>query len=60
MKSLINSEQDIRSLNGAKFSVEAPNDKIEKFEGTIDFTNGKSVALDKTNLLLRGCVLRNT
>lgn len=47
-------------LNGSRFKIEAPNDKIEKFEGTLEMPNNTSVSLDKNNLLLRGCVLRNT
>lgn len=60
MKGMIDSEADFGKLTGGKFKIEAPNDKIEKFEGMIQLPNGQSYALDKSNLLLRGCVLRNT
>ncbi|XP_074649753.1 phospholipid-transporting ATPase VD-like isoform X2 [Tubulanus polymorphus] len=40
--------------------VEVPNTRIYHFNGSITSRNGSQVALSKTNLILRGCVLRNT
>eukprot|EP00730_Choanoeca_flexa_P018908 TRINITY_DN9220_c0_g1_i1.p1 TRINITY_DN9220_c0_g1~~TRINITY_DN9220_c0_g1_i1.p1 ORF type:complete len:1173 (+),score=384.81 TRINITY_DN9220_c0_g1_i1:188-3706(+) len=43
----------------SKLECELPNNKIYQFNGTL-FHNGRKLALDTNNMLLRGCVLRNT
>ena len=44
------------------FSVEceAPNERLNQFEGTLHFRTGETVSLDNDKMLLRGCRLRNT
>uniref|UniRef100_F6TTP6 Phospholipid-transporting ATPase n=1 Tax=Ornithorhynchus anatinus TaxID=9258 RepID=F6TTP6_ORNAN len=39
---------------------EKPNNDISRFCGSLILENGKKVGLDKENLLLRGCTVRNT
>ena len=41
-------------------SCDPPNSQIYKFNGYITEKNGEELAINKDNLLLRGCVLKNT
>eukprot|EP00049_Salpingoeca_infusionum_P023355 m.11630 g.11630 ORF g.11630 m.11630 type:complete len:1209 (+) comp5754_c0_seq1:260-3886(+) len=56
-------ERDYEAFQPAEFDdvleCELPNAKIYHFNGNIPY-NGRPVPLDSSNLLLRGCVLRNT
>lgn len=38
---------------------EAPNNKLDKFTGTLNL-RGEKYALDNEKMLLRGCIIRNT
>eukprot|EP00117_Sycon_ciliatum_P045405 scpid71527/ scgid5345/ Probable phospholipid-transporting ATPase IM; ATPase class I type 8B member 4 len=51
-------ESDLPSFNG-KVIGERPNNILDKYEGTLHW-HGQTFALDNSNLLLRGCKLRNT
>eukprot|EP00054_Salpingoeca_dolichothecata_P027919 m.208040 g.208040 ORF g.208040 m.208040 type:complete len:1154 (-) comp26079_c0_seq4:30-3491(-) len=51
-------EFDIKKFN-ASVHCDLPNNRIYDYNGHITL-NGKKIALDSSNLLLRGCVLRNT
>ena len=42
-----------------KVVCEAPNNRLDKFSGNLEVA-GEKVALDNGNILLRGCVMRNT
>ncbi|XP_014666563.1 PREDICTED: probable phospholipid-transporting ATPase VA, partial [Priapulus caudatus] len=46
----------------AQFIVECdtPNNQIDRFGGAVAHTDGRRVAVGNDNLLLRGCVLKNT
>lgn len=48
----------ISSFDGA-VRCEPPNNNLNSFQGTLEW-NGKKYALDNDNVLLRGCILRNT
>lgn len=48
----------LAAFNG-EVRCEAPNNRLDKFKGTLTF-NGQSYALDNDKVLLRGCTLRNT
>ncbi|VDK28867.1 unnamed protein product [Anisakis simplex] len=39
---------------------EQPNNQIYRFSGYLEHENGAKEAVDKVNLLLRGCEVRNT
>ena len=43
----------------AELSCEPPNNRIYEFTGHLKF-QGDTVIVDSTNMLLRGCVIRNT
>ncbi|XP_041360414.1 phospholipid-transporting ATPase VA-like [Gigantopelta aegis] len=43
-----------------KLQVELPNSEIYKFRGQIVQENDEKIALNYDNLLLRGCIIRNT
>ncbi|EDQ92264.1 uncharacterized protein MONBRDRAFT_23245 [Monosiga brevicollis MX1] len=44
----------------SQIECELPNNKIYQFNGTMKIRGHKEIALDQNNILLRGCVLRNT
>lgn len=43
-----------------KLKCEEPNNHIHRFNGTLSNDEGKEIPVGKNNLLLRGCILRNT
>jgi len=47
-------------VDGAEVVCDLPNNNLEHFEGTYTLSNGAKVPLTARNLLLRGCMLRNT
>uniref|UniRef100_A0A670IYY4 Phospholipid-transporting ATPase n=1 Tax=Podarcis muralis TaxID=64176 RepID=A0A670IYY4_PODMU len=47
------------SLPAGEIKCEAPNNKLDKFMGTLLF-KGEKYALDNEKMLLRGCTIRNT
>eukprot|EP00055_Hartaetosiga_balthica_P014490 m.79730 g.79730 ORF g.79730 m.79730 type:complete len:1237 (+) comp8615_c0_seq1:266-3976(+) len=51
-------EIDLKSFD-CEVECEAPNSKIYQFNGNIRYED-ETVPLDTTNILLRGCVVRNT
>ncbi|XP_067399668.1 phospholipid-transporting ATPase ID-like isoform X2 [Emydura macquarii macquarii] len=50
--------QKLTDFNG-EIKCEAPNNKLDKFTGTLTL-HGEKFALDNEKLLLRGCTIRNT
>lgn len=46
-------------LSAGEICCEAPNNRLGKFTGTLFFKEEK-YALDNEQLLLRGCIIRNT
>lgn len=44
----------------SSIECEAPTTKIYQFRGAIIDSNGKGIPVDRDNLLLRDCVLKNT
>eukprot|EP00058_Branchiostoma_floridae_P024450 XP_002609940.1 hypothetical protein BRAFLDRAFT_85893 [Branchiostoma floridae] len=52
---------DIHSLGqfNGHITCEPPNNKLDKFEGTLEW-NGEKFSLCNDQIMLRGCVLRNT
>ncbi|KAF1396631.1 Phospholipid-transporting ATPase FetA, partial [Spheniscus magellanicus] len=50
--------QKLTEFNGA-VKCEAPNNKLDKFTGTLTL-QGEKYALDNEKMLLRGCTIRNT
>jgi phospholipid-transporting ATPase len=58
----LKSEKDLNALKG-EIEMEHPNKLIESFNGVVDFKGNNISGRDPilpTNVLLRGCVLRNT
>ncbi|XP_059581349.1 phospholipid-transporting ATPase ID isoform X2 [Alligator mississippiensis] len=53
--------EDLQKLSDFKGEVkcEAPNNKLDKFMGTLT-VHGEKYALDNEKMLLRGCTIRNT
>ncbi|XP_077202756.1 phospholipid-transporting ATPase ID-like isoform X2 [Paroedura picta] len=53
--------EDLQTLSSFDGEVrcEAPNNKLDKFVGTLTF-RGQKFALDNEKMLLRGCTIRNT
>uniref|UniRef100_A0A670IXL4 Phospholipid-transporting ATPase n=1 Tax=Podarcis muralis TaxID=64176 RepID=A0A670IXL4_PODMU len=51
--------QSACSLPAGEIKCEAPNNKLDKFMGTLLF-KGEKYALDNEKMLLRGCTIRNT
>ena len=47
-------------IRGAKVLCELPNNNLEHFEGTYVLADGQKISLTARNILLRGCMLRNT
>ena len=47
-------------IRGAKIMCDLPNNHLEHFEGTYVLADGRKVSLTARNILLRGCMLRNT
>lgn len=47
------------SLSQGEVRCEAPNNRLDRFTGTLTFTDQK-YSLDNEKILLRGCTLRNT
>ncbi|XP_078368991.1 phospholipid-transporting ATPase VD-like [Oculina patagonica] len=43
-----------------KLKCEVPNNHIHRFHGTLISDDGREIAVGKNNLLLRGCIIRNT
>lgn len=56
-KSMVN-EPSLAALKG-RLTGEIPNTNLEKYAGVLQL-QGVHVALDNKNLVLRGCVIRNT
>ncbi|CAK9297443.1 unnamed protein product [Gordionus sp. m RMFG-2023] len=54
-------EDNLNEMENLKAEIlcEPPNNRLNKFEGTITL-KGKTLPLDNDQVLLRGCVLRNT
>uniref|UniRef100_A0A8V5HGB7 Phospholipid-transporting ATPase n=1 Tax=Melopsittacus undulatus TaxID=13146 RepID=A0A8V5HGB7_MELUD len=50
--------QKLTEFNG-EVKCEAPNNKLDKFTGTLTL-RGEKYALDNEKMLLRGCIIRNT
>eukprot|EP00794_Sanderia_malayensis_P010085 gene10085-11115_t len=52
---------DLKAIGNFKGEVvcEPPNNNLEKFQGKLQH-NGEDCSLDNTNIVLRGCLLRNT
>ncbi|XP_065262584.1 phospholipid-transporting ATPase FetA-like [Emys orbicularis] len=50
--------QKLTDFNG-EIKCEAPNNKLDKFTGTLTL-HGEKFALDNEKMLLRGCTIRNT
>jgi len=52
---------DLRNLSSFKGKIvcEAPNNRLDKFSGNLEVA-GEKFALDNGNILLRGCIMRNT
>ncbi|XP_055338494.1 phospholipid-transporting ATPase ID-like [Paramacrobiotus metropolitanus] len=44
----------------AQITCEAPNNNLSKFEGVLKLDDGKSLPITNNQILLRGCILRNT
>lgn len=44
---------------GSIINCEGPNKSLDKYKGTMQ-TSDKRIPLGPNNLLLRGCILRNT
>jgi len=57
--STVRSPQAINALKG-KVESEHPNKFVDSFAGIVDFGTLGRQAIQPTNILLRGCVLRNT
>ncbi len=55
----IKSEADLVNLRG-NIQMEHPNNFIDTLDGSLDVKLGAKEAIQPTNVLLRGCVLRNT
>jgi len=54
------SAQEIRqALRGGVVRLEAPNDKVNDFTGQLSIGEEEPVMLSRSNVLLRGCQLRN-
>uniref|UniRef100_A0A670IWD6 Phospholipid-transporting ATPase n=1 Tax=Podarcis muralis TaxID=64176 RepID=A0A670IWD6_PODMU len=53
--------EDLQALSSfdGEIKCEAPNNKLDKFMGTLLF-KGEKYALDNEKMLLRGCTIRNT
>lgn len=51
---------DADRVEGADVVCDLPNNNLEHFEGTYALSNGHKIPLTSRNLLLRGCMLRNT
>lgn len=47
-------------VDGAEIMAELPNNNLEHFEGTYTLSSDHKVPLTARNVLLRGCMLRNT
>ena len=47
------------SYHTGKIMCEPPNNRLGKFDGTLQWNN-ETLSLDNDKVLLRGCVLRNT
>ncbi|XP_069057774.1 phospholipid-transporting ATPase VD isoform X2 [Pleurodeles waltl] len=45
---------------GSRIECESPNNELNRFKGFLEHPNKERVGLSKENLLLRGCVVRNT
>lgn len=39
---------------------EPPNNQIYKFEGAMDIKKGEKISIGSDNVVLKGCILRNT
>ncbi|KAK3742317.1 hypothetical protein QZH41_018533 [Actinostola sp. cb2023] len=52
-------DEDLLSKFSVELSCDAPNNKLDKFNGKIKLDE-KEHSLDNENVILRGCVLRNT
>uniref|UniRef100_A0AAY4BEJ3 Phospholipid-transporting ATPase n=1 Tax=Denticeps clupeoides TaxID=299321 RepID=A0AAY4BEJ3_9TELE len=50
--------KDLAAFNG-EVCCEPPNNRLDRFTGTLTFT-GQKYALDNERILLRGCTIRNT
>eukprot|EP00606_Chrysophyceae_sp_TOSAG23-5_P000379 GSChrysophyteH2.ASY1.ANO1.183.1 assembled CDS len=55
----VRDDNDLKNLKGA-IQMEHPNNLIDAFEGSFNTTDFGKEACQPTNVLLRGCVLRNT
>lgn len=45
---------------GSRIECESPNNELNRFKGFLEHPNKERVGLSKENVLLRGCVVRNT
>eukprot|EP00111_Clytia_hemisphaerica_P006727 TCONS_00019448-protein len=54
----IKTEHDLAQFKG-EIVCELPNNRLEKFQGNL-LWDGQKLAVDNNNIVLRGCVLRNT
>jgi phospholipid-transporting ATPase len=50
----------VRVLDGGEVWCEEPNDKVNDFMGTLQLENAPPLTVNESNMLLRGCQLRNT
>ncbi|KAJ6245375.1 putative phospholipid-transporting atpase [Anaeramoeba flamelloides] len=55
----LNSIEKLSKLNSS-IACELPNNNINNFDGTLNLTQDEKLSLTKTQLLLRGCALKNT
>lgn len=55
---VVKGEKELSTFDGM-VTCEPPNNKLDKFQGNLDWA-GHTYSLDNNNIILRGCVLRNT
>ena len=52
-------DSDVAKIGHGEVVMEHPNKLIDRFKGTFQLTGGEKEVVDPTNVLLRGCTLRN-